>query len=131
MGLIVLLSLLVGLVSSSTFDRARSVPNLRHRNVPQTACAICLNDVNTGPRMVLPPCDHEFHRNCITDWIARNRLDCPLCRSVTTMDVSNITRVPKSPREYIGWEFGIFDALLDCLRCLGAAVPGTYTSIDD
>lgn len=86
---------------------------------------------NGVSRISLPPCRHEFHKHCIHGWIARKRLDCPNCRETTTMDVSNIPVIPDSSEDYIKWEFGIFDAVLECFRCLGASVPGTYRSIDD
>ena len=116
------------LVSSSTVNSRK----LRHRAVKTAVdCSICLGQLNGVSRMSLPPCGHEFHKHCIHGWIARKRLDCPNCRETTTMDVSNIPVIPDSPKEYIGWEFGIFDAVLECFRCLGASVPGTYRSIDD
>ena len=108
--------------------------NLRLRSVPKESpivCPICHDYMSASPTTVIPPCLHSFHRNCIESWLARDRLDCPVCRLKTTMDVSSIPRLPEPQREYQGWEFGIFDAFLECLRCLGRTVPSTYMSHDD
>jgi hypothetical protein len=45
-------------------------------------CVICLgkrkrNEVTTSE------CKHKFHRRCLAEWSARDRNDCPLCRTPT------------------------------------------------
>ncbi|KAK7291355.1 hypothetical protein RIF29_06428 [Crotalaria pallida] len=39
-------------------------------------CAICYEDIDEGVKM---PCLHNFHRNCIVDWL-NVASSCPLCR---------------------------------------------------
>ncbi|KAF3518097.1 hypothetical protein DY000_02058913 [Brassica cretica] len=44
-------------------------------------CAICLDDFESKPVCILPCCFHQFHRECICEWIDRRGHDsCPLCR---------------------------------------------------
>ena len=40
-------------------------------------CAICLDD--SKPTNLLLRCNHPFHTDCITDWLARSTT-CPNCR---------------------------------------------------
>ncbi|RNF08500.1 hypothetical protein TraAM80_02726 [Trypanosoma rangeli] len=46
-----------------------------------SSCAICLESVigSNGPVVVLP-CRHCFHKDCIKHWLAEH-LECPLCRA--------------------------------------------------
>ncbi|OQS04480.1 hypothetical protein THRCLA_03292 [Thraustotheca clavata] len=41
-------------------------------------CSICLDGIPSIKRHELP-CGHEFHHNCITQWISEHAT-CPLCR---------------------------------------------------
>jgi len=46
-------------------------------------CAVCLMDLHRGEDICRTPCGHDFHRDCLEDWVlmTRNRSpDCPLCR---------------------------------------------------
>ena len=55
-------------------------------NKKQTdSCSICLCHLNTG--IVTTKCDHRFHKDCLVEWIVRNRT-CPLCRT-TLFDFPN------------------------------------------
>ncbi|KAL6642255.1 hypothetical protein ACP70R_020436 [Stipagrostis hirtigluma subsp. patula] len=44
-------------------------------------CAICLVDFEDGEEVSVMPCasGHEFHPDCIVEWLARSNM-CPLCR---------------------------------------------------
>jgi hypothetical protein len=39
-------------------------------------CAICLNNNGTFIKTV---CNHEFHENCLNEWI-KYKENCPICR---------------------------------------------------
>ena len=43
-------------------------------------CSICLSDIFENKIILI--CDHEFHFNCLNEWINRNN-SCPLCRKTT------------------------------------------------
>lgn len=45
-------------------------------------CAICLGQFEDGDRCsVMPICHHEFHRDCIANWLLAQHNTCPLCRA--------------------------------------------------
>ncbi|KZV56442.1 hypothetical protein F511_08340 [Dorcoceras hygrometricum] len=47
------------------------------------SCSICLDDFEINPNTERPvnelPCEHYFHKDCISEWLQRN-YTCPLCR---------------------------------------------------
>jgi hypothetical protein len=45
-------------------------------------CSICLGRYETSDRVFHgPQCSHEFHENCILDWLQRiGKIECPCCR---------------------------------------------------
>lgn len=55
---------------------------LREENVMiGEECTICLSHFEGEQEcIVLPGCDHCFHRECIDDWL-REKSNCPNCRS--------------------------------------------------
>ena len=42
-------------------------------------CSICLSEIKTSEDIIILPCCHTFHNNCIMQWLARNNT-CPICR---------------------------------------------------
>ncbi|KAJ2907343.1 RING finger domain-containing protein [Zalerion maritima] len=42
-------------------------------------CTICIQDVELGEEMVVLPCTHWFHEDCIMHWL-REHGTCPICR---------------------------------------------------
>lgn len=57
------------------------------------ACPICLED--EVPVDVQLPCAHSFHRGCITAWLSRGNINCPLCNLTLTADM-----VPPTSADY-------------------------------
>ena len=43
-----------------------------------STCPICLEE---NPDCTIPVCGHQFHRECISQWLAI-KPECPLCRKV-------------------------------------------------
>lgn len=43
------------------------------------SCTVCLLDFVSGEDVMLCPCGHGYHRNCIKEWIRRKNT-CPLCK---------------------------------------------------
>merc|ERR1740121_2564594 len=41
-------------------------------------CSICLSDFDEGNRIRRLPCSHNFHAQCIDQWLKRSTR-CPLC----------------------------------------------------
>ncbi|XP_010448909.1 PREDICTED: peroxisome biogenesis factor 10-like [Camelina sativa] len=50
------------------------------RQVPETDCPICLNELSGPMGRVELSCSHHFHRDCIMMWLGSNE-SCPICRS--------------------------------------------------
>ena len=44
----------------------------------QSMCSICLCDYDEDDEVVVLPCQHLFHDDCLNQWIA-NHYKCPLC----------------------------------------------------
>ena len=56
-------------------------PVTRHDSlspVNGNSCMICLSTMRDTP--VTLPCEHNFHRDCITTWLRRGTNSCPICR---------------------------------------------------
>ena len=52
------------------------------RQTTSTACAICIDEFETGERLtLLPKCKHAFHRECIHAWLIERQGCCPLCKT--------------------------------------------------
>jgi hypothetical protein len=44
-------------------------------------CAICLEALFARNVSISTlPCEHEFHKDCIYDWVGRAQSTCPMCR---------------------------------------------------
>ncbi|KAI4333826.1 hypothetical protein L6164_018587 [Bauhinia variegata] len=44
-------------------------------------CAVCLEDFEPKEEVMLTPCNHIFHEDCIVPWLTSNG-HCPVCRFV-------------------------------------------------
>lgn len=42
-------------------------------------CSVCLCKFEAGDDVAALPCQHRFHRTCVTKWLAECRRMCPLC----------------------------------------------------
>lgn len=47
--------------------------------LPDDSCPICLGDLSDGSDLMLLPCNHLLHTDCVFEWLEM-RLQCPLCR---------------------------------------------------
>lgn len=59
--------------------RVQAVPEDDHVK-EDWACSICLSDQVEGQELLLLPCKHTLHHECMVDWL-QHRLSCPLCRT--------------------------------------------------
>lgn len=47
-----------------------------------TECTICIDDFEPGELLVLlPRCQHAFHKDCIRPWLLERQGRCPLCKT--------------------------------------------------
>ncbi|XP_024029050.1 E3 ubiquitin-protein ligase SDIR1 [Morus notabilis] len=42
-------------------------------------CGICTEEVMIGSQLIRMPCSHQFHEDCILQWLNKAN-SCPLCR---------------------------------------------------
>ncbi len=59
---------------------------------PEAPCCICLDAMEVGEQVILLPCSHGYHKDCIQRWLARSA-QCPLCKTV----VAPFARAPPPP----------------------------------
>jgi len=42
-------------------------------------CSVCQDDYKTGDKCVSLPCEHNYHKDCVVEWLKRHD-SCPICR---------------------------------------------------
>ncbi|XP_010689727.2 RING-H2 finger protein ATL68 [Beta vulgaris subsp. vulgaris] len=52
----------------------------KHRDEEKKSCAICLEDFEPREEVMLTPCTHMFHEECIVPWVKEHG-KCPVCRA--------------------------------------------------
>uniref|UniRef100_A0A6N2M8L3 RING-type domain-containing protein n=1 Tax=Salix viminalis TaxID=40686 RepID=A0A6N2M8L3_SALVM len=69
------------------YYRDRATIAAKDRARPETEdddgqrCAVCLEDFEPRESVMLTPCNHMFHEECIVPWVKSNG-KCPVCRFV-------------------------------------------------
>ncbi|KAJ4846972.1 hypothetical protein Tsubulata_038731 [Turnera subulata] len=67
----------------SLYYRDRALDVLKERAKEQEddgkRCAVCLEDFEPKEQVMLTPCNHMFHEDCIVPWVKSNG-QCPVCR---------------------------------------------------
>jgi hypothetical protein len=51
----------------------------RSGNAADNVCAVCLEEFEEGTEVIVLPCKHGFHTNCLTPWLKMHS-ECPYCR---------------------------------------------------
>ena len=44
-------------------------------------CTICLDNYVAGDKILLLPCQHRYHKSCISEWLGNRRPVCPVCKA--------------------------------------------------
>lgn len=42
-------------------------------------CSICLNEMKIDDKLIILPCKHYYHKECIAEWFKKSKT-CPECR---------------------------------------------------
>lgn len=50
------------------------------QEIKNDICNICMDEYNIGDTLVILPCDHDFHIDCIKNWLCNEKVTCPNCR---------------------------------------------------
>ena len=47
-------------------------------------CSICIEEFVASDKVVITPCNHIFHKNCINNWLIKNNneIKCPNCNHI-------------------------------------------------
>ena len=45
-----------------------------------TICSICNEELEADTWVIFLPCKHNYHPECITEWLTKQKSTCPLCR---------------------------------------------------
>lgn len=45
----------------------------------ETDCAVCKDSFSVGDEVLVIPCEHMFHPDCIKPWL-KEHCSCPVCR---------------------------------------------------
>jgi hypothetical protein len=43
-------------------------------------CNICIEVYKNGDKVIELPCNHLFHKECIKQWLCKEKINCPVCR---------------------------------------------------
>ncbi|OMP02592.1 Zinc finger, RING-type [Corchorus olitorius] len=65
----------------NSYYRNGSSFNDKEKDDDGKRCAICLEDFEPREQVMLTPCDHMFHEECIVPWM-KSHGQCPVCRYV-------------------------------------------------
>jgi hypothetical protein len=50
-------------------------------------CVICLIEYEDGDEIKVLPCGHEYHGECVDEWLGKHNRTCPTCRHDITLQV--------------------------------------------
>lgn len=65
-------------------------------------CAICLDDFEPMQEVMVTPCNHMFHEDCIVPWL-QGHSQCPVCR-FSLYEQKRQTQPPTAPAAIQPWE---------------------------
>lgn len=69
-----------------------------HRAMPQTCCSVCLAEYMEGDELMMLPCQHAYHKVCVSEWLQRQS-QCPLCKQDVLCLLTELGQLPITPSE--------------------------------
>lgn len=72
-------------------------------NVHETCCSVCLADYVDGDELMMLPCQHAYHKVCVSEWLQRQS-QCPLCKQDVLCMLDQLGRlreIASSPGELL------------------------------
>ena len=64
------------IIHAPKFEKSKSEKS----EIPLNNCPICLELIKSEINMTLIICGHIFHKNCLEQWQAQGKRNCPICR---------------------------------------------------
>jgi len=59
-------------------EEFENIENIKCLN--ESKCSICLEDIAKNEKIKKINCNHEFHIECLKEWLCRQSIKCPICR---------------------------------------------------
>ena len=82
----------------------------------QVECSVCLSDFAVGEELIVLPCLHRFHSECVLQWLERS-VFCPICKSdVEAQVVAQVVATRVQSRTLLARVVGHFQRLRSPFR---------------
>lgn len=56
------------------------ISNENFKDYNNKECNICMDEYNVNDVVIHLDCTHIFHKNCIKNWLLKEKVTCPVCR---------------------------------------------------
>ena len=69
-------------LSKSDFDKLEKI-KIQNDNLNEflnLQCNICMEEYKINDHVIKLKCKHLFHKECIKDWLCKEKISCPVCR---------------------------------------------------
>lgn len=69
---------------TASADVVDELPGVPREDFQGESCSVCLTSFDDDDEVARLPCDHRFHRACISRWLSECRRTCPICAREAT-----------------------------------------------
>jgi E3 ubiquitin-protein ligase RNF115/126 len=83
--------------SAETIKNLKTITTMKEHVDNHKECAVCKVEYTEGEEVILLPCDHLFHSECIKTWL-RMHNTCPICRYEFPTDDKDYEKLRQSRR---------------------------------
>ena len=81
-------------MTADEFQKSSHWYTFKRVEFPPHICAICRANFDEDNRISVLNCHHQYHSNCIREWVTTRNPTCPTCRESSR--VSNLRNTPTS-----------------------------------
>jgi len=64
---------------AASAERVEELPSVSYEVFQGGSCSVCITPFEKHDVVASLPCRHNFHRTCISKWLAECKRTCPLC----------------------------------------------------
>lgn len=84
-------------LDQSIFDKLPEI-TFSEKIIIEEPCNICMEEYENGDILKKLPCNHYYHKDCISKWLCNEKTTCPMCRkdvrsAFETSDTSRIDTI--------------------------------------